>query len=67
MLELANHKKTAAVIAVVLCIPMVLIVLLSLQLASRGLSFEHVTEATLELQDGSRLTLTAEADLNLFM
>ena len=67
MLELANHKKTAAVIAVVLCIPMVLIVLLSLQLASGGLSFEHVTEATLELQDGSRLTFTAEADLNLVM
>jgi len=66
VLELANHKKTAAVIAVLLCVPLVFVVLLSLQLAAGGISFDHVTEATLELQDGTRLTFTEEEDLALF-
>ncbi len=67
MLELTNHKKTAAVIAVLLCIPLVFVAVLSFQLAAGGLSFENITKATLKLQDGSMLTFTEEADLNLYV
>lgn len=66
MLELANHKKTAALIAVLLCVPLVFVVLFSLQLAAGGISFDHVTEAALELPDGTRLVFTEEEELNLF-
>ncbi len=66
MLELANHKKTAALIAALLCVPLVFVVLFSIQLATGGISFDHVTEATLELPDGSRPVFTEKEALNLF-
>lgn len=67
MLELANHKKTAAVIAVLLCIPLVFVVLFAVQLVTGGISFDHVTEASLELRDGSRLTFKEGPALSLYV
>ncbi|MBR5264434.1 MAG: peptidoglycan DD-metalloendopeptidase family protein [Clostridia bacterium] len=66
MLELANHKKTAAILGVLLCIPMAFIILFAVQFSSVEQIFTDVSKATVVLPDGEKLTFTEEADLDLY-
>ena len=58
MLELANHKKTAVILGVLLCIPMAFIILFAAQFSSVEQIFTDVSKATVVLPDGEKLTFT---------
>ena len=66
MLELANHKKTAVILGLMLCIPMVFIILFAVQFSSVEQIFTDVSKATVVLPDGEELVFTKEADLDLY-
>lgn len=66
MLELANHKKTAFVLGVLLCVPMVFIILFAAQFSSAEQIFTDVSRAALILPDGEEMVFTKDADLDLY-
>ncbi len=66
MLELANHKKTAVILGVLLCIPLVFIAIFAVQLSSGEQIFTDVSKVLLVLPDGKEMEFTEPADLDLF-
>ena len=66
MLELANHKKTAFVLGILLCVPMVFIILFATQFSSAEQIFTDVSKATLYLPDGGEMEFTLAEDLDLY-
>lgn len=67
MLELANHKKTAIIIAVLLCLPLLMIGLFSFQLLSGATVFKDVSKIVLTLPDGTEKTYTEEDEIEFFV
>ncbi len=67
MLELANHKKTAVIIAILLCLPLLLIGWYSVRLLSGATVFKDVSEVVLTLPDGTEETHTEENEIDFFV
>ena len=66
MLELANHKKAAVILGVLLCIPMVFIAIFAFQLSAAEQIFTDVSKATLILPDGKEMVFTESGELDLY-
>lgn len=67
MLELANHKKIAAVIAILLCLPLLLIGWYSFRLLSGATVFKDISEVVLTLPDGTEKAYTQENEIDFFV
>ncbi len=67
MLELANHKKTAVIIAILLCLPLLLIGWFSFRLLSGATVFKDVSEVVLTLPDGTEQTHTEKDEIDFFV
>jgi len=67
MLELANHKKTAVVIAILLCVPLILIGLFSFQLLSGATVFKGISKVVMTLPDGNEQTYTEQNEIDFFV
>lgn len=67
MLELAQHKKTAAIIGVLLCLPLLLILFFSVQLLSGASEFKGISEVTVILPDGTETVFSESADVNFYV
>lgn len=66
MLELANHKKTAVILGVLLCIPLIFIAIFATQLSAVEQIFTDVSKATLLLPDGKEMVFTEPEELDLY-
>lgn len=65
-MELNKHKKMTAALAVILCLPLVLIVWYSVQLMTGASEFKGISEVQLRLPDGSSMTFTESADVDFY-
>ncbi len=65
-MELARHQKFTAVLAVVLCLPLLLILWFTVQLLTGASAFKGISEVRIVLPDGMEYDFREDADVSFY-